>query len=225
MASSFLLTLKTAAPAAGVNIDAGATWTIDLDVALAITSDADTTGYSMKIYGDVDDAFAPTEYRTLEANAPWISFAAAKTVKVTGGDALKTVRVKVRDAVGNISGEATDAITLDTTAPVPNVTAGPAPAVISKQVGFRTSAFTVVPNSDIVAWEARVVVNATDARGAGTLIPQTNGSVTQGGAVASGANINGSIDGRDLETASPGDAQKRVKIFMQDAAGNWSVAS
>lgn len=184
---------------------------------------ASADAYQMKIYGDVDDVASPANYRTLEVNAPWITYNVAKTVQVTGGDGLKTIRVKIRDNVGNETAELTDTITLDTTAPVVTVTAGPTPATISKVATFRNSTFSFTVDTAIQAWEARVVAAAGDLRGAGSLIPTTNGSVSQGGAAGSGATVNGSIDGRDLELASAGDTTKRVKIFAQDQAGNWSV--
>lgn len=230
MASSFLLELDTTAPGSpAVVIEAGATFTIDRDVDLAIsTSDGDTTGYSMKIYGDVDDAFATSEYRAIEANAPWISFAATKSVRVSSGDGSKTIRIKIRDDVNNASSEATDAITLDTTAPQVTVTSGPTPNVISKQTGKRTSTFIWESDAAFEEYKIKVVSAGTDAHTAGTQIPTTAGSTnmsgTAGGYPAT-TGITSTIDGADLESASAGDGNKRVKVFVKDAAGNWSINS
>lgn len=226
MPTNFLLTLDTTAPqGVTLSIDSGATYTIDRDVLAAIgSSDPDLTGYTVKIYGDVDDAAAPTQYRATEANAPWISLASPHAVRLSTGDGVKTVRIKLRDDVNNVSAEITDTITLDTSAPVPNVTAGPTPSKISKQTGKDISSFTWAPDVAIVAYKVKVVSAAGDAHTAGTQIPTTAGSTNMtGGAVGAGSPITSTINGADLETASAGDGAKRVKVFVQDAAGNWSV--
>jgi len=109
MSSTVTITLDTAAPGGvAIVLAAGVPIVSIFDVVAAIsTTDTDSTGYQMKLYGDVDDAHAPAEYRTLEADAPWISFAASKNIRLTAGDGVKTVRVKLRDDVFNPSGEAT----------------------------------------------------------------------------------------------------------------------
>jgi len=230
MASSFLLELDTTAPGSpAVSINSGATFTIDDDVTLGIsTSDGDTTGYSMKIYGDVDDSFATSEYRASEANAPWITFNGTKSVRLSATDGSKTVRVKIRDDVNNVSSEATDSITLDTTAPQVTVTSGPTPNTISKQTGKRTSTFDWQADAAFEAYKIKVVTNASDAHTAGTQIPTTAGSTNMSGSAGgypATTPITSTIDGADLETASAGDGNKRVKVFVQDAAGNWSINS
>src|SRR5688500_5535585 len=121
MATNFTLTLDTTAPGGvTVSVDGGATYSIDNLVDLTIgTSDGDTTGYSMKIYGDVSDSADTARYRTLEANAPWITYNASATgIQVSTGDGTKTIRIKIRDDVWNESSEATDTIIVDTSAPV-----------------------------------------------------------------------------------------------------------
>jgi len=133
MASYTTITLDTTVPAGvTVSINSGDGTTTSRDVTLTIaTSDSPTTGYQMKIYGDVDDSFDTANYRTLEANAPWISYATSKSVRLTAGDGSKTVRIKIRDDVGNASAESTDVISLDTTVPVVTVGA-PSVTKISK---------------------------------------------------------------------------------------------
>jgi hypothetical protein len=231
VATSFLLDLDTTPPAGvTVTIDGGAAFSGDQLVDLAIaTSDGSTTGYSMKIYGDVDDAADTASYRALEANAPWIGYAATKTgVQLSAGDGVKTVRVKVRDDVLNPSSEATDTITVDSAAPVTNVTSGPSPTKISKVAGARVATFTWQSDTDLVAYEVRTVPAAGSLRAAGTLIDTANGSTNMsGGAVTAGAGgaVTSTIDGRDLEAASPGDGSKRVKVFGQDSGGNWTTVA
>lgn len=230
MASSTLITLDLTAPPAAVVIDAGAGVTSDRDVDLAITS-ADADKAQMKIYGDVDDAFAPTEYRTLEANAPWISFAAAKVVRVSAGDGVKTVRIKVRDDVNNASGEATDTITLDTTIPVITISVALAPTKVSKQATKDTATLTFTSDIALDQWEVRVVPNANDPHTAGAIIPEAGGSDTQGAALAAATPQVVTIKGVDLESAGAsgagsGGTQHRVKVFGRAAANQqWSVGA
>jgi hypothetical protein len=233
MASSVTITLDTSAPAGVTIVLAGNAATVTArDVSAAIGStDADLTGYQMKIYGDVDDAFATTEYRALEANAPWISFAATKSIRLSTTDGVKVVRVKIRDDVQNVSSEATDSITLDTTVPVISITSGPTPARISKQTGKRTSSFTFQSSVALSAWKVKLVADANDSDTAGTQIATTNGSTNvTGGALAAATGTTVQIDGADLElagvngNAAYNGAAGIVKVFGQASSnGAWSV--
>lgn len=233
MASTVTITLDTSSPAGvSITLAGGAATVTTRDIVAAIAcSDADLTGYQMKIYGDVDDAFDTANYRAAEGNAPWISFATSKNIRLSSGDGAKTVRVKVRDDVWNSSAEQTDATTLDTAIPVLNVTAGPTPSRISKVTGKRTSSFTWQSDVALSAYEVRLVGNVNDPRGSGTLIGTAGGSVNvSGGAVAATTGVTTQIDGADLETAGVNGAAAYngasgiVKVFGQAASnGQWSV--
>lgn len=226
MASYVDLTLDTTPPGGvAVEIDGGAAYATALDVVLGIsTTDPDTTGYTVKIYGDVDDAHAPAEYRALEADAPWVNFAALKNVRLSAGDGGKTVRVKVRDDVWNVSAETTDAIILDTTVPVVTVTVDVDPDKISEVAGKDEATFTWESNSAYQAYKVKVVPATDSLNGAGTQIPNAAGSINvSGGAGAAATPVVTTIDGTDLKNADPGDGTKHVKVFVQDLAGNWSV--
>ena len=85
MASFFNLTLDTLAPqGVVVKINNGAIYTSNKVVNLAIScSDADTTGYSMKIYGSVVGAAKVDD-------AKWETYSTAKQITLTDGDGLKT---------------------------------------------------------------------------------------------------------------------------------------
>lgn len=229
MASHVTITLDTTAPSGhSVSIDGGALYATTRDVELTLFSpDADTT--QVKIYGDVDDAFAPTEYRALEADAPWVTFTTLKNVRLSTGDGSKTVRVKFRDDVWNVSLEATDSITLDTTVPVVTVQSGPTPAKISKVSGKSASVIIWQSGSQYDAYKVKLVPNSSSLHSEGTQIPTTAGSINVQGAVAdrpADTNVSTTIEGADLETAAGGpgnDGAKVIKIFVQDDAGNWSV--
>lgn len=221
MPGTFQLVLDTTGPG-GVTIvlDAGnPAWSLDNVVsALVGTTDPDTTGYQVKFWGDV--AGVPDE-----ATATWQNFnAAGINVTLTAGDGAKTVYCRVRDDVWNTSAVANDTITVDTTAPVITISAGPDAAKISKVAGKDTSVVQWSSDSALQAYKVKVVPNTNSLENAGTVIPAAGGSTNvTGGAVAAGTTITTSINGTDLESASAGDGTKIVKVFGQDLAGNWSV--
>jgi hypothetical protein len=224
MASHFNLVLDTTAPG-GVTISlaAGASHTAVRAITATIaTSDGDTTGYQMKIYGDVDDT-VNANIQPTEGASSWISFNTSQAVTLSTGDGSKTVNVKVRDDVYNASGASSDSITLDTTVPVLTIT-GPDVSKVSKQTGKRTASFSFSPDTALTAYKVKVVPNSGSLESAGTQIPTTAGSTNMsGGAVSAAGTVNCTIDGADLETASSGDGSKVVKVFGQEASGSWSV--
>ena len=220
MASFFNLTLDTLAPSGlAAALNDGALYTTSEIVTLKLEmTDADTTGYQMKIWGiaDAED----------EASAAWETFAAEKSITLPDGDGLKTVYVKVRDDVGNEAAAVSDSITLDTAVPVVVIT-GPDKSKISKVAGFNSAVINFV--SDVAFEEYKVcAVPATNSlQSAGVVIPAINGSEnTSGnaGGYAADTNIAVTINGADLEAASAGDGVKIIKVFVRNAAGTWSVA-
>lgn len=225
MASNFILTLDTTAPSGvSISLAGGAVYTAIRDITATLgTSDGDTTGYSMKLWGDVDPAF-DANVQTLEASSTWITFAASKAIRLTSGDATKTVFVKIRDDVWNESTGVSDTIIYDATMPVITIT-GPDVSRISKISGKRVSSFSFSPDVALDAYKVKVVPSSGSLENAGTQIGTTNGSTNMtGGAVSGGGSINCTIDGRDLEVASAGDGDKIIKVFGRESGSqNWSV--
>lgn len=224
MAASFTLILDTAGPAGvTVSINSGATYSASQGVTVNVsTADGGTSGYQMKLYGDVDGN-VNANIQPSEAASSWIAYSPNQFVTLSAANGLKTVRVRVRDEVFNESPEATSTITLDTTAPT--ITLG-APDVnkVSKVIGKRVAAASFSTNRELAAWKVKIVPSESSLESAGTLIPETNGSTNMsGGAVAANGTVNITIDGRDIELASPGDGPKIIKVFGEDTFGNWSV--
>ena len=220
MASYFNLTLDTLAPEGlTLEINDGALYTTSVTVKLTIgLTDEATTGYQMKIWGI--DGVAE------EAAASWETYAATKSVTLTEGDGLKTVSIKVRDDVGNESSTVSDTITLNTEVPVVTVT-GPDKARISKVSGFNQSIFNFTADVEFAEYKVCVVPANSSTQDAGTVIPTTAGSSNTSGSAGNypaATNIQVTITGTDLETASPGDGAKIVKVFVKNEAGTWSVA-
>ena len=226
MAANVTITLDTTGPAGlDCSINSGAANTNSQDVSLAITtSDGTTTGYQVKIWGSVDTG-NNANIQATEGASSWITLASPHSVRLSSGDGVKTLNVRMRDDVFNESGTDSDTITLDTSAPVVTANA-PSPGKISKIATKDTSTFTW--SSDVVfeEFKIKVVSNAGDPHTSGTQIPTTNGSSDMSGSAggyAAATNRTASIKGADLEAASAGDGAKIVKVFVRDATGNWSV--
>lgn len=219
MASYFNLTLDTMAPAGlAVQLNGDDIYTTTPSVELTLTlTDSPTTGYQMKIWG--------VKGVTDEDSASWETYAASKSVTLPSGDGLKTVYVKVRDAVGNETAAASDSITLDTAVPTVTVT-GPDKSTISKVVGFDMAVINFMSDIAFEEYKVCVVPATSSTQESGTQIPTTNGSVNTSGSAGgyeADTNIEVKINGTDLETASSGDGVKIVKVFVKNAAGTWST--
>ena len=221
MASYFNLTLDTTAPAGvTLQINSGALYATSRPVTLTIgVSDEQTTGYQMKVWGDIDGA-------SEEGAASWETFATEKSVTLTTGDGLKTVHVKIRDDVGNESADVTDTITLNTAVPVVTVT-GPDKSRISKVSGFDTSIINFTSDVAFDEYKVCVVTANSSTQDSGMTIGSTHGSINTSGTSGdypASENIQVTIKAADLEAASSGDGTKIVKVFVKTEAGIWSVA-
>ena len=141
MASYFNLTLDTTAPSGlSITLNDSDIYTTTTAVTLAVSlNDENTNGYQMKVWGTAGVAE--------ENAATWETYQKSSSITLPTGDGLKTVYVKVRDAVGNETTAASDTITLDTSVPTVSVT-GPDKSVISEVEGFNTAIINFM--SDVV---------------------------------------------------------------------------
>jgi hypothetical protein len=228
MPSYFNLTLDTLPPVSpSLLIAGGAAYTATQLVNCAIgTSDGDTTGYQMKIWGAVDPA-NDADVQVLEANSNWTTFVATKQVKLSAGDGSKTLYLKIRDSVLNESAQASDSIGLDTTVPVATISISPDVPTISKQSGKNTCSFGFQSNEIFDEYKIKLVPTTNSIHSAGVLIEMTNGSTNMSGASGNypaDTNINCTIKGADFEAAGAiVDAQSIVKVFVKDKSGQWST--
>lgn len=229
MANYFNLILDTTAPASPtVQIDGGAVYATQQTVNLTIgTSDGVTTGYQMKIWGDVDTAF-DANVKATEGTSTWISYVTTKQIKLSAGDSLKTINVKIRDDVYNESSIATDTINLDTTLPIVSITT-PDVSKVSKISGKNVCSFGFQVDTPFKEYKVKFVSATNATHDTGVQIGTTNGSTNMSGlksdATVFAANtvINCSITGADLESANAGDGTKIIKVFVRDESGQWSV--
>lgn len=233
MANYFNLTLDTLAPSNPKIVLAGGApfATADLINATISTSDSSTSGYQMAIWGDIDLEWAKTNslvnsgaQKVDEASAQFNTFTGTKQLKLAAGDGVKTVYVKLRDDVHNVSAQASSKITLDTKKPIVTVTAADV-SKISKNSGKDTASFSFSSNEAFVQYKVCVVSAIGAAESAGKVIPVTAGSTNMQGTGNFNAitPIQCSIKGADLETASSGDGVKIIKVFVKDKSGLWSV--
>lgn len=228
MANYFYLTLDTTGPSSpSITIEGGSAYVSNQIVNTSIsTGDGDTTGYQMKIWGDVDGTY-DTDIQSTEGASNWITFSASQQLKLSSGDGAKTIYLRIRDDVHNQSAQASDGTTLDTTLPVVTIS-GPDVSKISKQPTKNVSSFSFTVNEVFDEFKVKVVGSTGASHDTGTLIGTANGSTNTSGSAggydttANGAE-NVSINGADLETASAGDGQKIIKVFVKDQAGTWSV--
>ena len=136
-------------------------------------------------------------------------------------DGLKTVYVKVRDDVCN----ETATITLDTSVPAVTII-GPDVSRISKTAPKNVATFSFTSDVAFTEYKIKVVPSKSSLHDAGTLIGTANGSTNMSatGTFKASTAISCKIYGKDLETASSGDGEKIIKVFVKNAHGTWSVA-
>lgn len=229
MANNFLLILDTTGPSSpSIKINNNSTYATQQLVDLLIgTGDSNTSGYQMKIWGDVDESYN-TNIKKTEATSSWITFNTNQQIKLSSGDGSKTIYVKLRDDVYNESAQASDTITLDTTKPTVTIT-GPDVTKISKIDGKNKCSFSFIvsstPDSNYAEYKVKVVASVGATHDTGTVIPTTHGSTNMSGigSFPCETPINCVINGADLEVASSGDGSKIIKVFVKDQAGNWSA--
>jgi hypothetical protein len=231
-ASYFNIVLDTTAPA-GVTLalNGNASYATSRSITASVgTSDTPTTGYQMKLWGDVDPA-ANASIQATEGASQWIALTASQAVTVSTGDGSKSINLRIRDDVWNESTIVTKSITLDTTVPVVTIQAGsPDVSKVSMMAGKDTVTIAWQSDSPYQAFEVAVVASGTSLRGSGTVIPNTAGSTNVSGNPGAGTpgpantNVTTTIRGADLRAASAADGTKVIKIFVQDVAGSWSIA-
>src|SRR5690606_18516195 len=185
-----------------IMIDGDAIHTANQMVTLTVSvSDGNTTGYQMKIWGDVDDSNDPN-VQTTEVASQWHSFSTNPQVRLADTDGVKEISIRVRDDVHNASSVAVDSINLDTSMPTVTVT-NPDVSKISKVAGKDTASFTFQVNENFVEYKVKLVGTTGATHDTGTQIPTAGGStnVTGTGTFTSATVTTVTLKALDLETA------------------------
>lgn len=226
MANFVYITLDTTAPSNPViSISGGAVFATAQIVDLTISvGDEVTTGYQMKIWGDVDASYN-TNIKTTEATSGWTAFNTKPQIRLSAGEGNKTISIKVRDDVYNESSIAVDSITLDTDIPVVTVTL-PDVSKISKIANKNSASFTFTASEKFVEYKVKLVGSIGATHDTGSQIGATNGStnVSGTGSFESPLVTTVTIKGADLEVAgATSGSQSIIKVFIKDTSGQWSV--
>ncbi|MBE3039483.1 MAG: hypothetical protein IMZ62_11810, partial [Chloroflexi bacterium] len=100
------IALDTSAPTGTVSINSGAGWTNSRDVTLTLSSSDTGSGVEKMRFSNDGTSWSA-----------WENYATSKAWTLSTGDGLKTVYAQFRDQAQNVSANATDTISLDTTAP------------------------------------------------------------------------------------------------------------
>lgn len=219
MPANFNLVLDTTPPqAVTCAIEAAAGTTTDplVDVAVG-TSDPTTTGYQVKLWGDIVGAAD-------EASAAWQAYAGPGSpisVNLAGADGVKTVFAKLRDDVWNESATVSDQIVLNQVGVTVGLISGPDVNRVSRIATKRQATVVWAADGPFVHYEVRVVPDGNSDHTAGVPVGAVGSSNVSGdGAFTSNTPITTVVDGRDLPDP---DSTKVVKIFARDADGNWSA--
>lgn len=172
----------------------------------------------MKVWGDVDPADDPL-IATTEGASEWFAFTPTLNVLLSSGAGTKTVRVKVRDSVGNSSSEVSATIALALPSiPVVTVISPPRRKRFSTNTGYNSIVFSWRADRTFAEYQVRAVGSLFDAVTSGALISGTNTA----GTGSYSAPITTTIPVANLLTASSGDGGKIIKVFVR-VGSVWSV--
>lgn len=228
LTNNFNLTLDTTPPAApSIQIAGGAAQTISLTPTLSISS-SELDIKDMLIYGDIVDSNGDP---ITESDAVWQTFASTASIRFDEALETKTVYVKLRDDVGNISTAGSATIELVEEAPVVTIQSISTGTVtndgtyrISEQTGYNQATVTFRVDKQVQEYKAVVVQNTTDLHTAGTAITGTSWIAADNTEIkAANTDITLTITGTNYKTAVSSDGTYIVKIFAKSKAGNWSV--
>jgi hypothetical protein len=199
-------------------------------VNLAIsTDDADTTGYEMLIWGDVDPTY-DSKVQGTEGTSTWQSYNPSYQVKLLAnagtGAETKTINIRLRDDVRNATVVKFDDIALDTEIPTVTIVVGLDRTKLSREAGYNEASFQFQVNEPYTAYKVKLVSSVGATHDQGADIPTEGGStgVTGTGNFTS-ANINTvKLRTADLETAGANmNSTNIIKVFVQEESGQWSV--
>jgi len=177
--------VDTTAPTGAVAIKGGAALTNSLSAPLNLTA-SDLSGVSsMQFSKDGVHYYA------------WEPFATTRTVTLPAGDGTKSIYVRFRDSVGNVSAPFSDSITLDSTRPAGSI-------VING--GAATTSSTA----------AALTLSGSDASGVTQMQFSKDGGINWFA-------LESYAPSRNVTLTPPGPGIKSISVRYKDAAGNLSA--
>jgi hypothetical protein len=191
------------APTGSIVVANASPWTKARTVNLALKCADTKSGCTAMQLAQDTGAFSPPE-----------AFAANHAFTLGGADGKKAVNVRYIDGVGNVSRSYTDAITLDTTAPlVTAVTASPSPftpGVTSTTIRFRAAdALSGTCHADIHIRNAAGAIVKSFSKSAGCAVTGTVTSTVW--------------DGRNAARVLVPPGTYTIEVVVTDRAGNASA--
>lgn len=228
MTASFTLVLDTRAPAnPTMLLNGGASTTAEQDIWVYLTTADYLTGANdvaeMKIWGDVDPTADPA-FTIAEADAQWLPYTEQVAVMLSSGDDRKYLYARLRDDVGNQTLPVSGFIDLNTTLPAVEVITAVDRSRISTVAPYNAATFTWQVNQPVLSYQVRIVPSLGSPFQSGVPLGTAGGSVNVAATerIESLTPVTTTVTGTDLATASPGDATKVCKVFVQNLDGAWS---
>ena len=225
-----------------LSINSNAVYTANVLFNLDIlTSDIETEGYEMKIWGDVDQDY-DSRVQINEEDSEWFPYSVKYTVKSILPVGVKVLNVRLRDRVFNESIIVSRSIILNNIAPtvglnkfiLPNTNVGgfEVPGLtfgefedpkISEIPGRNVAVTSFVSNMPFTEFKVEVVDDISAKHDEGVLIPSDNGSINVSGSGYFPENVpvEVRVNGSDLKQASDGDSKKIIKVFAKSLSGVW----
>lgn len=225
MASNIQFTLDTQAPATVVLTAPANSGSLIVAVS-GSTTDADTTGYTMKLWGTGVSADAVAG--TTKANAPVLAYTTASKNVTFLAEGSTQLYLAVYDDVGNETVATPATINIITTLPtvtISNISGGNADhSKFSTTPPYNVLSFNFVSSMDYQAYAVMRVSTTGSLYASGTAIGTANGStnVSGAGTVTAGTSKTVTINMLDLPTQV--NENKILKVFVQNLGGNWSQA-
>lgn len=225
MASNIQFTLDTSAPASVVLTAPANSGTLTVSVN-ASTSDADTTGYTMKLWGT--GVSADTIAGTTKANAPVLAYTTASKVVTFLAEGSTQLNLAVYDDVGNETVATPVTINIVTTLAtitVSNIGGGnTAHTKFSTTAPYNVLSFNFTSSMDYIEYRVLRVSTTGSLIGTGTAIGTTNGSTNVGAVETVTAGTPKSVTINMLDLPTQVNELKIIKVFVKNVAGNWSEA-
>lgn len=219
------LELDTVAPVPTVEINGGALYSSSKSVKVRIISDSpDVVGAI--IYGDIADSSAYGKASEDDASKTeniisWVTGDTEATFDVDlddTADGAKTISVKLIDDVGNVTPTAvSETITLDTKLPIVYQTKI-TPSKISLVEGHNAATLVFFADSDITEYKVAVVSDNSVSADIATALEGCSAVANY----AANTGIKVTVKGTALKAAVVNDGVYTLKVFVKDAAGNWS---
>lgn len=225
MPSNIQFTLDTFAPASVVLTAPANSGSLVVSVN-ASTTDSDTTGYTMKLWGA--GVSADTIAGTTKANAPVLAYTTGAKNVTFVAEGSSQLNLAVYDDVGNetlATPVTINIVTTLATVTVSNINGGnTAHTKFSTTPPYNVLSFNFTSSMDYTEWRILRVSTTGSLVGSGTAIGTANGSTNISGVETVPAGTPKAVSINMLDLPTQVNELKIIKVFVKNVAGNWSEA-